>query len=248
MDQLQRDVLDVLADVRMHLEYQKALGVRMIEISPPEQSAGEPVQRKVMMPGTGPAERPETPESSGLVSVREELGNCVRCKLHKARKTIVFGEGNPNAALVFVGEGPGSEEDRQGRPFVGEAGELLTKIIENGMQVGRESVYICNVVKCRPPDNRNPEPDEIAACGPFLVKQLSSINPKVIVTLGNVPTQTLLKTKEGITRLRGRWQTYEGIPLMPTFHPAYLLRNPSDKKLVWEDIQKVMEKLGLPRP
>ena len=155
----------------------------------------------------------------------------------------MFGEGNPGAVLVFVGEGPGQEEDQQGRPFVGAAGQLLTDIIVKGMKFRREDVYICNIVKCRPPDNRNPEPDEIESCGVFLRKQLQAINPRVIVALGNIAAKTLLKTDKGITALRGKWQTYEGVPLMPTFHPAYLLRNPRDKKLVWEDIQQVMEKL-----
>ena len=175
--------------------------------------------------------------------MREELGDCTRCKLHKGRKTLVFGEGNPNAALVFVGEGPGQEEDEQGRPFVGAAGQLLTDIIVKGMKLNREDVYICNIVKCRPPDNRNPEPDEILACEPFLIKQLRAIKPKIIIGLGSVAVKTLLKTKESITSLRGKWRAYQGIPLMPTFHPAYLLRKPADKKLVWDDIQKVMKEM-----
>jgi DNA polymerase len=167
----------------------------------------------------------------------------MRCKLHTSRTNIVFGEGDPHAALVFVGEGPGFEEDQQGRPFVGAAGQLLTDIIVKGMRLKREDVYICNIVKCRPPNNRNPEPDEIDTCGPFLVKQLEAIKPKVIIALGNVAVKALLKTSEGITSLRGTWKTYQGIPLMPTFHPAYLLRNPKDKTLVWKDIQQVMAEL-----
>jgi DNA polymerase len=164
--------------------------------------------------------------------------------LHANRTNIVFGEGNPHAELVFVGEGPGQEEDQQARPFVGAAGQLLTDIIVKGMQLKREDVYICNIVKCRPPDNRNPEPDEIEACEPFLIKQLLAIKPKVIVVLGNTSAKTLLKTTEGITKLRGTWKAFQGIPVMPTFHPAYLLRNPKDKSLVWKDIQQVMEKLA----
>lgn len=243
MSDIRGDFLELVTDVRAHIEYLKALGIKTIEIRPIERAP-------VHSPASGPAAAPDPknlpsgqPKTSGLAAVREDLGECVRCKLHKGRKTIVFGEGNPDAGVVFVGEGPGFEEDEQGRPFVGEAGQLLTKIIENGMRINRSDVYICNVVKCRPPGNRNPEPDEIAACGPFLERQLLTIRPKVIVTLGNTPTQTLLKTKEGITKLRGKWRTYHGIPLMPTFHPAYLLRNPADKKLVWEDIQKVMKEL-----
>ncbi len=243
MDNLQKELLDVVSDVRAHLEYQRALGVRTIETVP----AGSPIissngVNAVMTPEPQPA-RSTAAQSEGLAAVREELGDCTRCKLHKGRKTIVFGEGNPGAGLVFVGEGPGFEEDQQGRPFVGEAGQLLTKIIENGMKLKREDVYICNAVKCRPPNNRNPEPEEIAACEPFLIKQLQAIKPKVIVGLGNVACRTLLKTTEGISTLRGKWHTYQGIPLMPTFHPAYLLRNPKDKKLVWEDVQQVMARI-----
>jgi DNA polymerase len=192
---------------------------------------------------TGNKEKILSTHPMSLASISEELGNCTRCKLSKGRNAIVFGEGSPHAKLAFVGEGPGFEEDQQGRPFVGEAGQLLTDIIVKGMKLKREEVYICNVVKCRPPNNRTPELDEIAACEPFLRKQLQAIKPKVIVTLGNVPTQTLLKTKEGITKLRGKWRDFNGIPLMPTFHPAYLLRNPRDKALVWEDIKKVIAEL-----
>ncbi len=155
----------------------------------------------------------------------------------------MFGEGDPNARLVFIGEGPGQEEDQQGRPFVGAAGQLLTDIIVKGMGLRREEVYICNIVKCRPPGNRNPEPDEIQACEPFLSRQLQAIKPDFIVGLGNVAVKTILKTTEGITALRGKWKTFLGIPVMPTFHPAYLLRNPADKKLVWEDIKKVMAEM-----
>lgn len=173
------------------------------------------------------------------------MGDCTRCKLHRGRTHLVFGEGNPRARVVFVGEGPGLEEDREGRPFVGEAGRLLTDIIVKGMKLKREDVYICNIVKCRPPENRNPEPDEIEACESFLKKQLLAVNPEVIVALGNVAAKTLLRTGENITALRGAWRAYEGIPLMPTFHPAHLLRKPKDKKLVWEDIQHVMKKLGI---
>ena len=237
MDEVQREFLDIVTQVRAHLEYQKALGVSFIETT----SVGIP--RAAVHPVAPTIEKSSVPQSSALVAVREELGDCTRCKLHKGRKNIVFGEGNPNALLVFVGEGPGQEEDVQGRPFVGAAGQLLTDIIVKGMKLNREDVYICNIVKCRPPDNRNPEPDEILACEPFLIKQLQAIKPKIIIGLGNVAVKTLLKTKEGITSLRGTWKTYQGIPLMPTFHPAYLLRNPKDKKQVWEDIQQVMAKM-----
>ena len=237
MDEVQREFLDIVTQVRAHLEYQKALGLSFIET----RSEGSP-QATVhpVAPTMGKSSAPPTGE---LAAVREELGECTRCKLHKGRRNIVFGEGNPNAALVFVGEGPGQEEDEQGRPFVGAAGQLLTDIIVKGMRLNREDVYICNIVKCRPPNNRNPEPDEIVACEPFLIKQLQAVKPKIIIGLGNVAVKTLLKTKEGITSLRGTWKTYQGIPLMPTFHPAYLLRTPSDKRLVWDDIKKVLAEL-----
>jgi uracil-DNA glycosylase len=174
-----------------------------------------------------------------LDDVRAEIGDCHRCKLCHGRQNIVFGVGNPDAELVFVGEGPGAEEDKQGEPFVGRAGQLLTKMII-AMGIRREDVYICNVVKCRPPENRDPEPDEIAACEPFLKKQLSSIKPKVIVGLGRYACQTLLKTTTPMSKIRGQWHEYEGVKFMPTFHPAYLLRNPPAKKEVWEDLQAVM--------
>jgi len=239
MDELRQEFLDIVTQVRTHLEYRKALGVRHIQM------VSAAAIEETPLPATLQASPAAAGSTSDLAAVREELGNCTRCKLHKGRSNIVFGEGDPKAVLVFVGEGPGLEEDEQGRPFVGAAGQLLTDIIVKGMKLRREDVYICNIVKCRPPDNRNPEPEEIEACGPFLKKQLQAINPGVIVALGNVAVKTLLKTGEGITSLRGKWRAYNGIPLMPTFHPAYLLRNPKDKKLVWEDIQQVMEKLGI---
>lgn len=177
-----------------------------------------------------------------LLALREEIGDCKRCKLSKQRKNIVFGEGSPEASLMFIGEAPGSEEDIQGRPFVGEAGQLLTRLIQK-MGFKREEVYIANIVKCRPPSNRDPEEDEIEACFPFLIKQVEIISPSIIVSLGRISAWTLLKTKISITKLRGRFYEYEGIPLMPTFHPAYLLRNPKDKWLVWSDMQQVLERL-----
>lgn len=179
-----------------------------------------------------------------LEALRAEIGDCQRCKLCQGRTQIVFGTGNPHAELVFVGEAPGRDEDLKGAPFVGRAGQLLTEIITKGMKMRREDVYIANVVKCRPPENRNPEPDEIASCEPFLVKQLDLIKPRIIVALGTFAAQTLLKTKTPISRLRGVWHTYHGIKLMPTLHPAYLLRNPNDKRLVWQDIQAVLREMG----
>jgi uracil-DNA glycosylase family 4 len=183
--------------------------------------------------------------SKTLPELRAVIGDCQRCKLAGGRTNIVFGVGNPEADLVFVGEAPGQDEDATGEPFVGRAGQLLTEIIVKGMKIRRQDVYIANIIKCRPPQNRNPEPDEIAACEPFLKHQLALIRPKAIVTLGSFAAQCLLKTRTPITRLRGMWANYQGVPLMPTFHPAYLLRNPSDKRLVWQDIQQVMTLLGL---
>lgn len=184
--------------------------------------------------------------AASLEGLREVLGDCRRCKLCKGRTNIVFGVGSPAARLMFVGEGPGEDEDLQGLPFVGAAGTLLTDIITKGMKLARGDVYIANVVKCRPPKNRNPEPDEIVACEPFLRRQIDLVRPEVIVSLGNFATQALLGDRTPISRRRGRWHEFSGTPLMPTFHPAYLLRNPSDKRLVWDDIKLVMERLGLP--
>jgi DNA polymerase len=181
-----------------------------------------------------------------LEQLRDVLGDCARCKLCSGRSNIVFGIGNPEAQIMFVGEGPGEDEDRQGIPFVGRAGRLLTDIITKGMGLRREDVYIANVIKCRPPGNRNPEPDEIVACEPFLHRQIALIRPRVLVTLGKFATQALLRSRTPISQLRGNWHDYQGVPLMPTFHPAYLLRNPSEKRVVWEDIKQVMGELGIP--
>ncbi len=200
--------------------------------------AGLPIDREV-----SGGKAPIIAEQKSIDQIRTELGACMRCKLCSDRSQIVFGAGNPRAELLFVGEGPGAEEDRQGLPFVGPAGQLLTKMIE-AMKLSRDDVYICNVVKCRPPGNRNPEPDEIAACEPFLKGQLAAIRPKIIVALGKFAAQTLLRDATAITRLRGQWRKYDGIDLMPTFHPAYLLRNPADKKLAWMDLQEVMKRMG----
>jgi DNA polymerase len=192
--------------------------------------------------------RPPRPASSSpfqtLDEVIETLKGCQRCRLSQKRNTVVFGEGNPNARLIFIGEGPGAEEDRQGRPFVGAAGQLLDKII-TAMGLKREEVYIANVVKCRPPGNRDPRPDEIETCLPFLKAQLALINPEYIVSLGRHATQAMLETSTPISRLRGRFFDYGTAKLMPTFHPAYLLHNPNKKAEVWADIQKVMKEMGL---
>lgn len=195
----------------------------------------------------------QTVKTVNLKELQESIAGCTGCKLSTTRKNIVFGEGNPDARIMFIGEGPGKDEDIQGRPFVGRAGLLLTAIIEKGMKMKRSDVYIANVVKCRPTVNlegtrdRPPEDDEKEACGDYLKKQISIIRPEVIITLGNPATRFLLNTKEGITRMRGTWYTYDEIPVMPTFHPSYILRNGGDssplKKQVWEDIKKVLEYL-----
>jgi DNA polymerase len=203
----------------------------------------------LVVPPAGPSlfETMEKAKGETLLTIREDLGECTRCKLHKGRNKIVFGDGNPKAQLVFVGEGPGADEDAQGLPFVGRAGKLLTQMIE-AMGLERKDVYICNVVKCRPPENRAPEPDEVAACSPFLIRQIDSIQPKVIVCLGATAAKTILNTTRGISQFRGEWLEWRGHKLMATYHPAYLLRNPPAKADVWKDLQKVMAELGLHPP
>jgi uracil-DNA glycosylase family 4 len=189
----------------------------------------------------------ERVEGDTLERIRADIGDCTRCRLHKQRTNIVYGVGSPTAELVFVGEGPGHEEDLQGIPFVGRAGRLLTQMIE-AMGLRRDDVYICNVVKCRPPENRNPEKDEIATCSPFLLRQIAAIHPKVIVCLGNVAAQALLGTNRSISHFRGQWFDFRGSRLIATYHPAYLLRNPNAKGEVWNDLKKVIALLGLKPP
>lgn len=191
---------------------------------------------------SGPGTSLADPARVSLQVVQEDLGDCQRCKLHHCRTRIVFGAGNPRADLVFIGEAPGREEDRQGQPFVGAAGQLLTRMIQ-AMGLSRQQVYITNIIKCRPPENRNPEEDEIASCEPFLRNQLKAIQPLIICTLGKFAAQTLLRTRTTISRLRGQFHDFENIQVMPTFHPAYLLRNPQDKKLVWEDLQMILARM-----
>ncbi|MBR9982864.1 MAG: uracil-DNA glycosylase [Desulfatitalea sp.] len=181
-----------------------------------------------------------------LARIRADLGDCRRCGLNARRTHLVFGEGDPQARVLFVGEGPGADEDRTGRPFVGEAGQLLTRIIA-AMGLTREQVYICNVIKCRPPANRNPAPDEIQTCSPFLERQIAAIQPRVICALGTFAAQTLLATSAPISQLRGRFHDRQGIKVMPTFHPAYLLRYPAQKRAVWDDVQKIMAFLRISR-
>ncbi len=246
------EVAEIARELRKHLAWQEP--EKMIlrsTMAQPQQTVRPPPAGEVPQRGGGaslpnPAVPPPAPAAGPIQTldeVRTELGDCKRCKLCNGRTQIVFGTGNPKAELVFVGEGPGADEDAQGIPFVGKAGQLLTKMIE-AMKFRRDDVYICNVVKCRPPNNRNPEPDEILACEPFLKAQLKAIGPKVIVCLGKFAAQTLLRESTPISRLRGQWRQYEGIPLMPTSHPAYLLRTPEDKKLAWADLQQVMKRFG----
>jgi DNA polymerase len=221
-------------EIADHLRFYQDLGVDGISRDPAwRRRGGSP-------PSTLAAPLPRGGGEHLLVLLKEEIGPaCARCKLHTlGRKQVVFGVGNPNADLMFVGEAPGADEDEQGEPFVGRAGQLLTKIIE-AIGLKREDVYIANVIKCRPPGNRNPEPDEVASCQPFLFRQIDAIKPKVIVALGKFAAQSLLQTTDPITRLRGRTFTCRGRTLIPTFHPAYLLRNPSAKRDVWEDMKKV---------
>ncbi len=208
---------------KQHLIYYKTLGVKEL-----------PAQKAVRHESASSTET--------LEDIRADIGDCTRCRLHLGRTHIVFGEGNPHAELMFVGEGPGHDEDLAARPFVGRAGQLLTKIIE-AMKFKRSDVYIANVVKCRPPSNRQPMPDEAAMCGQFLYRQIAAVNPKVIVCLGSVATHYLLQTEKKISSLRGHFTEWRGIQVMPTYHPAYLLRNPEMKKEVWRDMKKVMEYL-----
>lgn len=251
--------------VRAHLEFFQELGVDGLRREPEwrtraQADPSEPIEppEPVPMPDEKeppPSEpsqqeppRPDQPQpmkvfatpADALLAIQTEIGpDCSRCKLHRLGRThVVFGVGNPSADLMFVGEAPGGDEDIQGEPFVGRAGQLLTKIIE-AIDLRRGDVYIANVIKCRPPQNRNPEPDEVAQCEPFLFRQIDVIKPKVIVALGKFAAQSLLRTTEPITRIRGREYTYRDAILMPTYHPAYLLRNPSAKRDVWEDMKRV---------
>jgi DNA polymerase len=232
-------------DLVEHLRFYAELGVTGISRDPAwrqrpgvEQIPGPGSQASSPEPQASPKSQARSPETLG--DIKAEIGpDCTRCKLCTlGRRQVVFGVGHPDARLMFVGEAPGEDEDKQGEPFVGRAGQLLTKIIE-AIGLTRDQVYIANVIKCRPPGNRNPEPDEVAACERFLFRQIQAIKPRVIVPLGKFAAQSLLKTTDPITRLRGREFQYLGASLIPTFHPAYLLRNPSAKREVWEDMKKV---------
>jgi uracil-DNA glycosylase len=215
-EDIHRKLEQIVSQIKGHLSYQKELGIDTL--------LSQKKKRPVL----------------DLDVIKREIGECTRCRLHEGRNHLVFGEGSPHARLVFVGEGPGRDEDLQGKPFVGRAGELLTRIIE-AIDLTREEVYIANIVKCRPPNNRDPRPDEIQACLPFLLKQLEAIRPKIICALGAFAAQTLLETEEKISALRGRFHPYHGAKLMPTYHPAFLLRNPHFKKHVWEDMKQIRE-------
>ncbi|MEK6590905.1 MAG: uracil-DNA glycosylase [Nitrospinota bacterium] len=253
---MSNELLDIIEGLKKYLNYLKMIGIDEIPVSVHESKSlrVEELTPEMYNPST-----PQIP--APLEAIREEIGDCRRCKLWSTRKNIVFGSGNPHAELIFVGEGPGEDEDIQGLPFVGRAGQKLTEIIEKGMGLKRKDVYICNVVKCRPPENREPETDEITACKPFLEKQIKVIKPKVIVALGKPATATLLNNKRiTISKIRGIWQWYNlsestpllqrsdsstTIKLMPTYHPAYLLRNytPEVRKQIYEDMKKVIMEL-----
>ena len=222
----------VISEVSLTLQRMAESGVRGLDCSEKSLNA-------LKTWGRLPPRRADAPGET-LKDIRADLGECLRCKLSENRTRIVFGQGHPNARLMFVGEGPGQEEDLAGEPFVGAAGQLLTRIVE-AIKLTREDVYIANVVKCRPPGNRTPQPEEIGTCFPFLRRQIAAIRPLFICTLGGCAAQTLLGTTEPISRLRGRFFDYGGIRVLPTFHPAYLLRNPEKKREVWEDMKRLMK-------
>ena len=254
MSEALRDELrELIAGFRTHLELRGrsgALGVpagpsaRVAVEAPPPVAGPPPVEAPpVEAPPVIHAPPAEGVRSLTLAVIREELGDCTRCKLSGGRRNIVFGVGNPQADLVFVGEAPGADEDMRGEPFVGVAGQLLDRMI-GAMGFDRQDVYICNVIKCRPPYNRNPEPDEVAACEPFLKQQLAALKPRMIVALGKFAAQSLCRTQTPISRLRGNFHSYEGIQVMPTFHPAFLLRTPEAKRHAWADLQSVLAALA----
>jgi uracil-DNA glycosylase family 4 len=252
-------VTKVPDDVRLDLRERARYFAELTDVGVPRSALVAPVSAVSAPPLASAAAKPvrapaapvfthEGVELRDLEGVRGWIGDCQRCKLAGGRKTIVFGQGSPQAQLMFVGEAPGADEDEQGLAFVGRAGQLLTDIIEKGLKIPRKDVFIANVLKCRPPQNRNPEPDEILSCQPFLEKQIALIRPKVLVGLGKFSAQWLFKSMEPISRLRGRIGDYDGIKVVPTFHPAYLLRNPGAKKDVWEDMKVVRRLLAEDEP
>ncbi|NCO52600.1 MAG: uracil-DNA glycosylase [Deltaproteobacteria bacterium] len=238
-DRLYQECRSIISGSRAILEDLRSAGIDTVSTGVGMVSSAEP--RAVDLDVTVNAAAAPI-KSESLEHIQQELNSCQGCNLCQHRQKLVFGVGNPQARLVLVGEAPGAQEDRAGEPFVGEAGQLLDRILF-AMKLRREDVYVCNVLKCRPPGNRDPERAEIDACETFLQRQLAAIAPEMILSLGRIATQALLKTDEAISKLRGRWQSYEGIPLMPTFHPAYLLRKPASKHMVWEDVKQVMHRL-----
>ena len=249
------DITETIEELKSYFKQQQELGVEYFYLKEDHNKSSD--DKEILDEITGEKElskdtnQMNLPDSSSkkmtLEQISEEIGECTRCKLHEGRTNIVFGEGNANARLVFVGEGPGRDEDEQGKPFVGRAGKLLTKII-TAMGLQRTDVFICNVVKCRPPDNRNPEADEMTTCGQFLTKQLISIKPEVIVCLGSIASKYLLNHKGSLGSLRGKFHPYQNSKLLVTYHPAALLRNPNFKKPLWEDMKLVLKELELPIP
>jgi uracil-DNA glycosylase family 4 len=228
---LKEELYRLAAGLKDFVNYQRRLGLQLLEGSYPV---------SIVKPGTAVAASPEPNASMSLEELREEMGDCRRCKLWQSRTRLVFGVGDYKARLMFIGEAPGAEEDKQGEPFVGEAGQLLNNLLHK-LGLNRQEIYITNVIKSRPPKNRVPMADEIAACRPFLIQQIAAIRPQIIVTLGGVATHALLETKTPISRLRGKWQQWQGIAVMPTFHPSYLLRVPQERKKTWDDMVKVLE-------
>ncbi len=246
---MDQNVKEIIGDLKSYLEYLKGLGITELPLF---SNGNEKIYQSEASAGVGAIHELPLPyrmanisqsEIQRLEEIRSELGDCRRCKLHRTRRTLVFGEGNEKARLMLIGEGPGNDEDVQGMPFVGKAGQLLTKILQ-AIEIEREEVYITNIIKCRPPQNRNPEPDEIENCYPFLLKQIQAIRPRIICALGTFSAQTLLKTDVKITALRGKVYDFSGIQLFPTYHPAYLLRNPEKKREVWEDMKQIAKALA----
>jgi DNA polymerase len=235
----------VVRQLRAHAEYFQAAGLE--EAGAPVRPTRTPKHANASAMGGG-RERPVRAEQTAdpglaLQTIRDDLGDCTRCRLHEGRTHLVYGAGNPRARLMFIGEAPGQDEDEQGLPFVGRAGQLLTKMIES-MGLRRDDVYIANVIKCRPPGNRPPRPDEVATCEPFMRRQISSINPEVVCALGSSAAQAVLRRQDKISMIRGRFFLVDGVKVLPTYHPAYLLRSPGEKRVVWEDLQKIMAVLN----
>ena len=245
-------VQPLLAEASAYLADQGSLHLDGLDVSPEllkrRAAPVRPSKHAAVRTATAGAPEHELPaEVQALDAIRQHLGDCQRCPLSQHRTSIVFGTGDPTADLMLVGEAPGRDEDLQGEPFVGEAGRLLDRML-SAMGLARAKVYIANIIKCRPPKNRFPEPDEVARCAPFVRRQIAAVKPRVVVAMGRLAAHTLLASKSPISRLRGSWAELGEVSVMPTFHPAYLLRNPADKVLVWQDLQAVMGRLELPMP